>query len=114
MNWKLMYGCAFGGAFRMCPFLECIRASMDDLIGIGTGKVRGEGDVEGYCVHAIALIERLQGSCCQRTLDRRVHGVGVAIWVLAPHPKGGRGHLLPTMASLAGEVAQLLHFERSR
>ena len=114
MNWKFMYGRAFGGAIRVCPFLKGIGARMNNLIGIGTGEIRGEGDVEGYGVHAIALIQSLQGSRRQRTLDRRMYGMGVTVQVLAPHPEGRGGHLLPAMASLAGEVAQLLHFESSR
>ena len=87
---------------------------MDDFVRIRAGEVGRKGDVKRDRVHAIALIEGIQGRRRQRTFDGWVRGVGIAIEVLASHPEGGRSHLLPAMASLAGEVAQLLHLEDGR
>lgn len=47
MDGKVIYGNIVGGVSRMRPAKNGFAGGMEDLLGVGTGEVRGERNIEG-------------------------------------------------------------------
>ena len=108
MHRQLVCGRIWFRAFRMRPTLLRSRTGMQDLSRIRAHEVRSEGYVEGEVEHGLRGSKRSHWDGGQWPLDGWWDRM-IAIDTWPTHAKCSRGHLLPAMSSLTGEIAELLH-----
>jgi hypothetical protein len=73
MDWQLVYWGTFGRPFRECPLLRRAWAGMEDVVRVRSGKIVGEGDIEGQ-IDGRGLGAGLQADVRGRLCSS--HGVG--------------------------------------
>jgi len=99
---QLVRGRRLCRAFRMGPARRRPRARPHDVVHVRPREARREGHVEGQV--DLRIRRRAGGPLCGRRRDGHL--------VVAPRREGeagGRGHLLPAVPGLAGEVGYLVH-----
>lgn len=58
---QLVDGNIIGCFGRMCPAKDGIGSSVEDVLGVGTGKIGGEGNIEGMVDDRVADLRRGYG-----------------------------------------------------
>lgn len=104
---QLVDGGALSRAFRVRPPSLCTWAGVHDVVDVGPRQIRGEGHVEGEIDLGAGRYGGRRRRGGRRSLDGSCHGHVVVR--SGEREACGRGHLLPAVASRAGEVGYLVH-----
>lgn len=107
MDGQVVHGGAFGGAFGEGPAVQRAGIGMEDVLDIGAGQGGGEGHVEGEIDNGINGRRGVHRRGAVRSSKGLRRDVGVR-----PRHAEGRGHSLPAMPGLAGEIGDLVHGQR--